>query len=102
MRRYFNTEGNCEPDIHYMVNLDDRLEKIRRLYVDRGKYFVINCGRQYGKTTTLRALAEYLKNDYVVLSMDFQNMSTSAFESEHIFAVSFTNYFVHELDVFFS
>ena len=58
MERYFNTEGLCEPDVHYMVRLDDRLEKIKRLFVDRGKYFVINRGRQYGKTTTLRALTK--------------------------------------------
>ena len=59
MTRYFNTEGLCIPEEHYMVRLDDRLEKIKRLYVKRGKYFVINRGRQYGKTTTLRALKEY-------------------------------------------
>lgn len=56
--RYFNTEGVCRPDEHYMVRLDDRLRKIKRLYVDRRKYFVINRGRQYGKTKTLRALEE--------------------------------------------
>lgn len=58
MRRYFNTEGKCMPNVHYMVNIDERLEKIKRLYVDRGKYFVINRGRQYGKTTTLAALEQ--------------------------------------------
>ncbi len=36
MRRYFNTEGQCEPDMHYMVRLDDRLKKIRERYVDGG------------------------------------------------------------------
>lgn len=75
MRRYFNTEGQCEPDMHYMVRLDDRLKKIKVRYVDRGSYFVINRGRQYGKTTTLRALAEYLRNDYAVISLDFQKLS---------------------------
>ncbi len=77
--RYFNTEGVCRPDVHYMVCLDDRLDKIKRLYVDQGKYFIINRGRQYGKTTTLKALAEYLKKDYVVIAMDFQMMSTANF-----------------------
>ena len=70
--RYFNTEGCCRPEEHYMVKLDERLEKIKRLYVDRKKYFVINRGRQYGKTTTLKALAEYLKDMYVVIAMDFR------------------------------
>lgn len=98
MGRYFNTEGHCMPDVHYMVRLDDRLERIRRLYVDRGKYFVINRGRQYGKTTTLVALEEYLKRDYIVLFMDFQKMSTAAFENENRFAVSFAGNLVGILE----
>ncbi len=49
MRRYFNTEGVCRPQIHYMVRLDERLKKIRSRYIERGSYFVINRGRQYGK-----------------------------------------------------
>ena len=93
MERYFNTEGLCEPDVHYMVRLDDRLEKIKRLFVDRGKYFVINRGRQYGKTTTLRALAGYLKDSYLVVSMDFQMLSTSNFENEQKFVKAFARYF---------
>ena len=39
MRRFFNTEGQCEADIHYMVNLDGRLRQIKEFLVDRGKYF---------------------------------------------------------------
>ena len=60
MQRYFNTEGRCRPDMHYMVRIDERLKRIRQRFVDQGKYFVINRGRQYGKTTTLMALAEAL------------------------------------------
>ncbi len=95
MSRYFNTEGLCDPDIHYMVNLDDRLRRIKRFFVDRGKYFVINRGRQYGKTTTLRALASYLQEDYFVISMDFQLMSSSSFETERQFVTVFSGYFVN-------
>lgn len=87
--RYFNTEGICIPEEHYMVRLDERLEEIKRLYVDRGKYFVINRGRQYGKTTTLRALEEYLRKDYLVISMDFQMLSTADFKDEQTFAAAF-------------
>ncbi len=89
MQRYFNTEGLCNPAVHYMVRLDERLKRIKESFVDRGKYFVINRGRQYGKTTTLRALAEYLQDDYAVISMDFQMMSTANFEDESTFVVSF-------------
>ena len=67
MQRYFNTEGRCRPDLHYMVRIDERLKRIRQRFVDRGKYFVINRGRQYGKTTTLMALAEYQSGVHVWL-----------------------------------
>ena len=43
--------------------------------IDAGQYFTINRARQYGKTTTLAALAKYLIQDYVVVSLDFQLMS---------------------------
>lgn len=89
MTRYFNTEGICRPDEHYMVRLDARLKMIKERYVDRGKYFVINRGRQYGKTTTLMALAEYLQDEYIVFSLDFQMMSTASFMDEWIFAEKF-------------
>lgn len=89
MQRYFNTEGCCKPGIHYMVRLDERLDKIKRLFVDKGKYFIINKGRQYGKTTTLMELAEYLKTDYIVFFIDFQIMSSASFKEEQSFVVSF-------------
>lgn len=72
-----------------MVKLDDRLDKIKRQFVDRGKYFAINRGRQYGKTTTLIALEEYLRVDYGVIAMDFQMMSTANFADETAFVVAF-------------
>lgn len=87
--RYFNTEGICRPEEHYMVRLDERLEEIKRLYVDRGKYFVINRGRQYGKTTTLYALEAYLGEEYHVFSLDFQMLSTADFKDEQTFATAF-------------
>ncbi len=92
--RYFNTEGLCKPSEHYMVHLDDRLERMKRLYVDRKKYFVINRGRQYGKTTTLKALAQYLKEEYIVLSMDFQRIGTEEFVNAEIFAYAFAKEFL--------
>ena len=92
MARRFNITGFCNPQKHYMVRLDDRLKKIKEDYVDEGAYFVINRGRQYGKTTTLKALADNLKNDYLVLAMDFQMMSTADFADERTFVRSFIEY----------
>ncbi len=83
--RHFNTEGVCRPEEHYMVRLDARLERIKRELVDRKKYFVVNRGRQYGKTTTLSALERYLKEKYTVLALDFQLMGTGDFADEATF-----------------
>ena len=88
MNRYFNITGCCNPQEHYMVNLDSRLAQIKKM-VDKGQYFSINKGRQYGKTTILKALREHLKNDYVVISMDFQFVSTSEFATENRFVKAF-------------
>lgn len=98
MRRYFNTEGRCDPRIHYMVKLDERLDIIRRRYVERGSYFVINRGRQYGKTTTLRLLGEYLADEYIVLSMDFQEIGSEEFRSEKVFSRAFSQMFLRIFD----
>ena len=68
MKRRFNITGSCIRQRHYMVKLDERLKRIREDYIEEGSYFVINRGRQYGKTITLKTLAEYLKDDYIVFS----------------------------------
>ncbi len=74
--------------MHYMVNLESRLEEVRCL-IDGGEYFSINRARQYGKTTMLHALARYLEDDYCVLSLDFQMLSHEDFESEASFVSAF-------------
>lgn len=71
-----------------MINLDSRLAEIKKM-IDKGQYFCINRGRQYGKTTTLKALQQYLSDSYIVLGMDFQFMSHSNFENEETFSRAF-------------
>lgn len=100
MRRYFNTEGLCDPQEHYMVKLDDRLADIKNLYVDRKKYFAINRGRQYGKTTTLYALAAYLKEEYTVLSLDFQGLGTEDFADAAVFVRAFAKLMIEAVGLF--
>lgn len=91
MKKEFNITGACNPDRHYMVNLESRLKQIKNL-IDNESYFTINKGRQYGKTTTLKALRKYLSTDYIVISLDFQgNMSSRSFSDENIFAKAFVN-----------
>jgi hypothetical protein len=58
--------------------------------VDAGKYFSINKGRQYGKTTTIVALEEYLSAEYFVISLDFQGLSEFDFENENAFVSAFS------------
>ena len=94
--KVFNTTAVCIPKEHYMVNLDERLKKIK-VFVDAGKYFTINRARQYGKTTTLRALYLYLQGEYYVVSMDFQTFGSAEFQTETIFARSFANSFLRSL-----
>lgn len=88
MKRYFNITGSCNPQEHYMVNLESRLAEIRKM-VDAGQYFCINKGRQHGKTTTLQAFGEYIKSDYIAIDMDFQFMSHDNFQNEGTFVRAF-------------
>ena len=89
MMKSFNTEGVCIPSEHYMVQLDERLRRIKAEFIDKGKYFTINRARQYGKTTTLNALSNYLKEWYEVLELDFQMLSHSDFVNESAFVSAF-------------
>lgn len=69
----FTTTGICIPDENYMVNLDERIQKIRDM-IERGSYFTIHCARQYGKSTTLHLLERSLQMEFYVISLDFQGI----------------------------
>ena len=86
--KQFNTTAVCIPSKHYMADLSGRVKEIRKL-VDGGKYFTINRARQYGKTTTIDALETNLKDDYSVLSLDFQKLSDASFQTEEKFVKAF-------------
>ncbi|MBR1812814.1 MAG: AAA-like domain-containing protein [Lachnospiraceae bacterium] len=79
-----------------MVDLSDRVREIRKL-IDAGKYFTINRARQYGKTTTLAALKEYIKTDYEVISLSFQGIGNAGFETEQSFVKAFCRLLRREL-----
>lgn len=89
MKKVFNVTADCKPALHYMVDLTERLKRIREM-VDRGEYFTINRARQYGKTTTLKALNRYLQNEYMVVSLDFQKFSYHNFQNEKAFVQAFS------------
>ena len=89
MNKEFNVNGDCKPEFHYMVDISGRLKKIKEM-VDAGRYFTINRARQYGKTTTLKALKRFLEQDYLVIRMDFQRLGYASFETEQMFVKSFS------------
>ena len=96
MPKVFNTTAVCIPEEHYMVDISGRLEEIKSL-VDAGKYFTFNRARQYGKTTTLRALYRYLQKEYYVVLLDFQTFDNDKFENGNVFSAAFINSFLRSL-----
>lgn len=89
MSKIFNVSGDCKADLHYMVNIDERLRQIKAM-IDNGQYFTVNRARQYGKTTTLHALESFLKDEYTVISLDFQMFSAEDFKQEQDFIERFS------------
>ena len=88
MSREFNTTGVCISEDHYMVDIEEKLAQIKGL-VDKRKYFTINRGRQYGKTTTLMALETYLADEYTVISISFEGLGDASFANEAVFCQEF-------------
>lgn len=83
----FNNRGVCVPAKHYMVDLNSRLAQIKTM-VDAGQYFNIHRPRYYGKSTIFAALNEYLRDEYVVLSLDFQEINPDSLKAEKPFVQS--------------
>ncbi len=96
MRKRFNITGLCIPSKHYMVDISNRLEEIRRM-VDEGAYFSINRGRQFGKTTILHALTRVLADQYLVVHLDFQVLGSASYKDENTFSVAFASIFARAI-----
>jgi len=86
MIRKFNTTGICVPNMHYMVDISEKVEMIFQL-VDDGCYFTINRGRQYGKTTTIGRLRKRLYDDgnYICIIISLQYTTDKMFADEEGF-----------------
>ena len=85
--REFNVTGICVPHMHYMVDISEKIEKIFKL-VEGTKYFTINRGRQYGKTTTIGRLRKRMPADYICASISFQDSTGKMFADEESFCQS--------------
>jgi hypothetical protein len=89
MKKEFNDTGSCNPDIHYMVDTGEKIDRIAKL-IEKGKYFTINRPRQYGKSTCLESIEKRLStSDYVVMFTTFESMSEVDFLNEKNFIREF-------------
>lgn len=89
MSKEFTVTGKCIPSENYMVNIDARILEIRKM-VESKKYFCINRGRQYGKTTTLSLLKKNLEDEFSVFSISFEGLD-KAFDSLENICKTFFN-----------
>ena len=90
MAKEFNITGSCSPKKHYMADVSAQLEDTYEM-IQKGKYFIINRPRQYGKTTTLYTMAAALraKGDYLVFNISFEGIGNVIFDTEASFSKGF-------------
>ena len=98
--RDFNVTGLCVPKKHYMVDISGKIDQILKL-VYKEHYLTINRARQYGKTTTLNELRKALSqdNEYICVSISFEEMSLSSFDNESNFCKMFLGKISHALKI---
>lgn len=86
----FNSAGVCVPEMHYMADISRKLDAVFAL-IAKGKYFVINRPRQYGKTTVLSALKRRLRQTegYVPISISFEGIGEERYANVVEFCTAF-------------
>ncbi|MCP4152320.1 MAG: AAA family ATPase [bacterium] len=99
MARKFNTTGICIPQYHYTAEIPEKLEGIMDM-VAEGDYFTINRPRQFGKTTVIFLLEQKLRksNDYLVLSISFEEIDTATYENQGCFIATFMDILAEQLE----
>ncbi|AWK51227.1 AAA family ATPase [Clostridium beijerinckii] len=97
MQKRFNSTGVCVSRKHYMVDISNKLEQIKKL-IDNEFYFTINKPRQYGKTTTLNEINNTLNNIYLVINISFEGIRDIVFENEKSFCNKFLKLLIKELN----
>jgi hypothetical protein len=90
MAKKFNITGNCIEKRHYMADTTAKMQSILGL-IENGEYFTINRPRQYGKTTTLMALAQVYatSEEYFIFSIGFSGVGDDVFVNEQSFVQMF-------------
>ena len=91
MKREFNDTGVCVRNMHYMADTSRQMKDIFELLIEPGKYFTINRGRQFGKTTTISLIAEMLekREDYLLIETSFEGIGDDVFRDVETFSRSF-------------
>ncbi|MCI7443815.1 MAG: AAA-like domain-containing protein, partial [Clostridium sp.] len=93
----FKTTGLCNPKKQYMVDIKDKLEKVKAL-IENEEYFIINRPRQYGKSTLLFALKKELSKRYVVISISFEGIGDESFKNAEVFSDIFIELILKSLN----
>ena len=101
MEKEFNITGTCRPTEHYMADVSGKIATTLSM-IDKGKYFIINRPRQYGKTTTLHTLSNILRKtgDYIVLTTSFGGIGDAIFTDEKVFSQGFVEILAKYISVY--
>ena len=94
----FNITGTCIPHKHYMVDTSNKIEKVVTRLIEKGKYFIINRPRQFGKTTTLHLLEKKLQDKYLLISTSFEGVGDESFENEETVSHAFMTLLIRALE----
>ena len=91
MKREFNVTGVCVPHMHYMADTIPQMNEIFENLIERGKYFSITGGRQFGKTTTISLISEIIeaKDDYLLIETSFEGIGDTIYKNEKTFSEGF-------------
>ena len=84
----FNVQGLCVPEDDYMMDITGKIEKIKK-YIDRGEYFSIEKPAKYGKSTILAALERRLRDEYIVIAINFAHIKPNYHNSTKDFCSAF-------------
>jgi hypothetical protein len=90
MSKEFNITGKCIPHLHYMADVSGKFATIKAM-TEKGRYFIMNRPRQYGKTTMLFRLLKALNetSDYAAFNISFEGVGDHAFTDETKFCPVF-------------
>jgi AAA-like domain/PD-(D/E)XK nuclease superfamily len=98
MSKEFNITGKCIPALHYMADVSGKYAAAMDM-IQKGRYFIINRPRQYGKTTMIDQLEKKLtqSGDYIVIDLSFEGVGDNPFSTEVIFIQKFLDWLARDL-----